>query len=96
MLKTFGNQDTDLISEKQKAIKLLPAELQKYKCYDDDITKINYPVTDPLQNIKSLSFDKTPDIKAILKGIKGQYLIFKNDTVLNIRKHNGYYLIFTY
>jgi hypothetical protein len=96
MLKTLGNTNTDLISEKQKAIKLLPAELQKYKCYDNDITKISYPLTDPLKKIKSLSFDKTPDIKAILKGIKGQYLIFKNDTVLNIRKHNGYYLIFTY
>jgi hypothetical protein len=42
--------------------------------------------------VKSLGFDKTPDIGGILKGIKGQYLIFENNTVLNIRKHNGYFI----
>lgn len=96
MLMTSGNKNADLIGEKQKALKLLPAELQKYRCNDDDITKINYPVTDLPEKIKSLSFDKNQDIREILNGIKGQYLIFKNNTALNIRKHNGYYLTFSY
>ena len=96
MLKNTGKPNPDLISEKQKAIDLLPAELQKYKSDDDEVTKINYPVSDPPQKLKSLHFDKTSDIGGILNGIKGQYLIFKNDTVLNIRKHNGYYLTISY
>jgi hypothetical protein len=53
-------------------------------------------VTDLPEKIKSLSFDKNQDIREILNGIKGQYLIFKNNTALNIRKHNGYYLTFSY
>ncbi len=96
MLKNDGHLDPDLISEKQKAIDLLPAELQKYKCHDDEVTKISYPLTDPPQKPKSLNFDKTAEIGGVLNGIKGQYLIFKNDTVLNIRKHNGYYLSISY
>ncbi len=95
MLKTTGKQDTDLTGEKKRALSLLPSELQKYHYDDDEITKINYPLPDPPDKIKSLSFDKSTDIKGILKGIKGQYLIFKNNTVLNIRKHNGYYITFS-
>ena len=42
------------------------------------------------QIIKSFSFDKESSYEGILTGIKGQYLIFKENMVLNIRKHTGY------
>ena len=42
------------------------------------------------EKVKSLSFDKLNEIEGRLWGIKGQYLIFDNGEVLNIRKHNGY------
>ena len=42
--------------------------------------------------IKSFSFDKESYYEGILTGIKGQYLIFKENTVLNIRKHTGYHI----
>lgn len=96
MLKNTGNINIDLLQEKQKALNLLPAELQKYSCTNNNITRINYPITNPPQKIKSLSFDKTNQFNEVLHGIKGQYLIFKNGTVLNIRKHNGYYIKFSY
>ncbi|WP_372933271.1 DUF2797 domain-containing protein [Mariniphaga sediminis] len=92
MLKSSGNKNIDLLEEKKNALQLLPVELQKYYCKDDEITAIDYPLSVPPQKVKSVSFDKTPDIVETLKGIKGQYLIFENNTVLNIRKHNGYYL----
>ena len=37
-----------------------------------------------------LNFDKIPVITGKLNGIKGQYLLFDDNTVLNIRKHTGY------
>jgi hypothetical protein len=92
MLKNDTIPDFDLSKEKKKALKLLPAELQKYSCTDDTVTFIEYPLENAPQQIKSVSFDKTPDIEGILEGIKGQYLIFDNGSVLNIRKFNGYYL----
>ena len=45
---------------------------------------------------KSISFDKIKDYEGIIKSIKGQYIIFKNGDVLNIRKHTGYEIIIEY
>ena len=84
--------NVDLMEEKQNALRLLPLELQKYTEDDNEITRIEYPVQAFPQKVKSIGFDKIPAINETLTGIKGQYLIFKNNTVLNIRKHNGYFL----
>ncbi len=51
---------------------------------------INYPIQSVPEKIKSFSFDKEPSYEDILTGIKGQYLLFKNNRVMNIRKHTGY------
>ena len=45
---------------------------------------------------QSLSFDKIKDFEGIVKSIKGQYIIFKNGNVLNIRKHSGYDIMIEY
>ncbi len=58
---------------------------------EESITDLKYPVDSYPEKIKSLSFDKTPDITGILQGIKGQYLIL-DIGVLNIRKHQGYFI----
>ncbi|MCG6190720.1 DUF2797 domain-containing protein [Maribellus maritimus] len=96
MLKNEVAEHIDLLLEKEKIIQLLPAELQKYVEPDNKITSIEYPVNEYPKKLKSVSFDKAPKIEGMVKGIKGQYLIFDNDTVLNIRKHNGYFLQVNY
>ncbi len=85
-------QPVNLPEEKVNAYQLLPAELQQYLHPDNKIWKINYPVSDFPGKISSVTFDKDPLISGILNGIKGQYLIFSDGRVLNIRKHNGYFL----
>ena len=92
MLKNDVNENINLQEEKQKVIQLLPAELRKYINPDNETTEIQYPVQQFPQKIKSVGFDKMPIIEGVLQGIKGQYLLFENDIVLNIRKHNGYFL----
>lgn len=95
MLSSDGKQIYDLLQEKKKALQRLPAELQKYCCDDNDITAIQYPLNHLPDKMKRLNFDKTPSVGGILKGIKGQYLIFENDEIINIRKHNGYFIQFS-
>ena len=56
---------------------------------DEPVVLIDYPVDEYPSKVKSLNFDKTPEIEGVLAGIKGQYLIFDNG-VLNIRKFSGY------
>jgi hypothetical protein len=95
MLKNEQPKDIDLEEEKQKAWELLDEELQDYITEDDEITEISYPVMQYPAKVKSVNFDKTPEFKGKLSGIKGQYLIFENGFVLNIRKHTGYEVKFT-
>ena len=53
------------------------------------------PLTDTRRKVKSVGFDKQAEIEGGLAGIKGQYLIFDDNRVLNIRKHNGYRITIT-
>jgi hypothetical protein len=92
MLKNSSISEYNLQEEKIKANQLLPEELQQYFYADNTIWNLNYPVADYPEKVSSVSFDKEPVISGILKGLKGQYLIFDNGRVLNIRKHSGYWL----
>ncbi|MFA5329905.1 MAG: DUF2797 domain-containing protein [Prolixibacteraceae bacterium] len=92
MLQNKILQEYVLPDEKEKAYELLPAELQQYVHADNKIWKMNYPVSDFQDKIASVTFDKEPVISGILSGIKGQYLIFSDNRVLNVRKHSGYFL----
>jgi hypothetical protein len=56
---------------------------------DQEVVTISYPVQQYPEKVKSFNFDKTPEISGVLKGIKGQYLIFDTG-VINLRKFTGY------
>lgn len=86
---------TDLILERLQLQPLLPAEVQDYFYPDkNDVYEMHYPVLEYPKKINSLSLDKTPSFKGILIGIKGQYLIFNDGTVFNIRSFEGYVVSF--
>ena len=82
--------DADLVATKASLIDTLDADLRQYIDADDTVCSIDYPVTAYPEKVKSVGFDKFPEIEGRLAGIKGQYLIFDDNRVLNIRKHNGY------
>lgn len=82
---------TDLIQERLKLQQLLPTEVQEFFYLDkNDVYEMSYPVLKYPTKINSLSLDKTPNFKGVLMGIKGQYLIFEDGTVFNIRSFEGY------
>ena len=81
----------DLIAEKLKLQNLLPKEVQEfYHLEKNDLYEMNYPVLEYPKKVTSLSLDKTPNFKGKLTGIKGQYLLFEDGTVFNIRTFEGY------
>ncbi len=61
---------------------------------DQPVTRIDYPVLEYPQKVKSLTLDKLPEISGRLLGIKGQYLILDTG-VMNIRRHAGYRVQFS-
>ena len=81
---------TDLIQEKIKVQDLLPQEVTEYFFSEkNDVYEMHYPVLQYPKKINSLSLEKTPNFKGVLLGIKGQYLIFEDGTVFNIRSSEG-------
>ena len=52
-------------------------------------THLEFPVLKYPEKPKSLNLGKTPNYTGTLKGIKGQYLIFEDDTVFNVRSNEG-------
>lgn len=84
----------DLKSKRDEVLDLIPEEYHEYLLRDEEILNIEYPVNEYPTKVKSLSFDKTPVIEGRLMGIKGQYLLFENGQVLNMRKHQAYVLEF--
>ena len=90
MLKNQLIEGVDLTVTKKEMVAHFPSDLQNYISEENDITEINYPVTKYPEKVKSLSFDKLEEISGRLWGIKGQYLIFDDGTVINMRKHTGY------
>ena len=90
MLRDKQDRTIDLLKEKNRATGMIPDDLLKYHTAEDDIWEFHYPVDVFPEKVKSVSFDKEPKHSGVLKGIKGQYLIFEDGVVLNVRKHNGY------
>lgn len=76
------------------AIESLPMDLQDYAVFENVITEIVYPVKTYPEKVTSIGFDKVPVIEGTLVGIKGQYLIFEDSRVLNIRTYTGYNINF--
>ena len=88
MLQNEGEQ-LDLVAERAACLSKLPAEVQPYIVSDASID-VTYPVQRFPEKVKSLTLSKSPEYTGVLKGIKGQYWIFEDDTVWNVRGHEGY------
>ncbi|ERB63439.1 hypothetical protein N779_20830 [Vibrio coralliilyticus OCN008] len=99
--RTLLKEDGEPMPLEEKFAELLPlvedkiAEI-KQQFGDDaieilsaDITPISYPVLQHPTKITSHNFDKNPEVTGVLKGIKGQYMIFDTG-VINIRKFTSY------
>ncbi|WP_349293464.1 DUF2797 domain-containing protein [Flavobacterium aestivum] len=70
---------------------LIPMETREYfEITKADLYEMHYPVLNYPKKVNSLSLDKTTHYKGKLTGIKGQYLIFEDGTVFNIRSFEGY------
>lgn len=87
---TNNVEDADLAEVRDKLFNFVPIEAKPYILENNKETPISFPVEQYPLKIKSLNLDKTPSFKGTLKGVKGQYLIFEDGTVFNVRNWEGY------
>lgn len=84
--------DEDLVAWRNKLKQFIPEEAISYFIESNKETELRFPVIKYPEKVKSLNLDKTPEYQGKLTGIKGQYLLFEDQTVFNIRGSEGYYV----
>ena len=89
MLKT-KNLEINLELERKNCFQNIPIEAKNNISKDSfSQININYPVIKHPTKPKSLNIMKEGSYEGKLVGIKGQYLIFDDETVFNIRSNEG-------
>lgn len=83
-------QDENLVEWRDKLKAYIPEEALPYFLENNAETHLDFPVLKYPKKLKSLNLKKTPQYSGVLKGIKGQYLIFEDDTVFNVRSNEGF------
>ena len=81
----------DLIAKRSEVRELLPDEVKEfYETTAEKLYTLEYPVLEYPKKISSLNISTTPVFSGKLAGIKGQYLIFADGTVFNVRAFEGF------
>lgn len=82
--------DLNLEEEREKLKEYLPEAAKEYYLANNKETEIVFPVLEYPKKVKTLKLTKAPYFEGVLKGIKGQYLLFQDGTVFNVRNHEGF------
>ena len=82
-------KDEDLIEWRNNLKKFIPEEAKAYFIENNSETHLHFPVGQYPEKPKSLNLNKSIEFEGKLVGIKGQYLIFEDNTVFNVRANEG-------
>ena len=88
-------EDEDLVEWRNKLKQYIPDEAKEYFIENNSETHMDFPVLQYPKKLKSLNIAKYLNYEGVLKGIKGQYLIFEDDTVFNVRSNEGFVVSLT-
>jgi len=81
----------NLIEERLKLENLIPTEVKEFfQPNSVNLFELHYPVLEYPTKVTSLNLDKSPYYSGKLSGVKGQYLLFEDGTVFNVRTFEGY------
>lgn len=82
-------KDENLVEWREKLQEFIPDEVKEYYIANNTETNIQFPVDKYPKKPKSLNLEKEQTYTGKLVGIKGQYLIFEDETVFNVRANEG-------
>jgi len=82
-------EDENLVNWQEKLRPYIPEEAQEYFIENNSETQLDFPVEKYPEKPKSLNLVKEGSYRGKLVGVKGQYLIFEDQTVFNVRANEG-------
>ena len=86
---TQTGETADLMSLYEELKVHFPEEVQEYSNPVPKGWSLEFPMKQTPTKVKSLNLEKEPFYSGQLQGIKGQYLLFDDERVLNIRSNEG-------
>ena len=84
--------DENLVEWRERLKDFIPEEAKDYFIESNTETNLDFPVNKYPTKPKSLNLSKTKEYTGKLVGIKGQYLIFEDETVFNVRSNEGLFV----
>lgn len=90
MLTNTTTDDKDLNKLAEQLYAHVPSDLKEFIVKGEKPVQIIYPVIEYPKKVNSIKLEKETKVKSKLMGIKGQYLLFENGRVMNVRSHSGY------
>lgn len=87
---TNERSDEDLSAVRDQLLAFFPKEFSAYAIRNAKISEFRYPVREYPDSVKSITLEKTTEASGTLTGIRGQYLYFDGEHVINLRKYSGF------
>lgn len=89
--------EDESLTEWRDRLKLyIPNEAKDYFIENNKETHLDFPVIQYPEKPKSLNIEKAQEFTGKLVGVKGQYLIFEDETVFNVRANEGLVVSITF
>lgn len=85
-------QDEDLAAWRTRLRPYIPREVSDFFISQREETQLHFPVLQYPTKLRPLNLAKEGSYAGTLKGIKGQYLLFEDGTVFNVRGNEGNYI----
>ncbi|PIE50483.1 MAG: hypothetical protein CSA38_03085 [Flavobacteriales bacterium] len=89
MLQDDGSAELDWHPIDEKLNDCFPKDYEDFRLENQEVVKLNFPYQ-LTEKINSFTLEKVREYKGVLKGIKGQYLVFDEGYFINIRSHEGF------
>ncbi|MGV3638531.1 MAG: DUF2797 domain-containing protein [Flavobacteriales bacterium] len=93
MLKNVPADQAALFKARDEARTHLREDLRQYLLEEELPWDIRYPVLAYPPKVTSVSLEKDPLLSGRLLGVKGQYLLFEDGRVFNVRNHCGHHVV---
>ncbi|MEL6537823.1 MAG: DUF2797 domain-containing protein, partial [Bacteroidota bacterium] len=79
----------DMKAEFEKAQGLLPDDLKPHACEVAEVASLKFPSLQQPPKLASVNLEKELSVEGVLTGIRGQYLLWEDGKVLNVRRYAG-------
>ena len=89
MLKSATPDAAALLEAKDEALDALGVAYEPFFDEEDEVHTLEFPVLHHPEKVTSTKLDKAPVISGKLVGVKGQYWMWEDGRVWNVRAHAG-------